>query len=568
MSCALQQCWQLSLSSSDICFLATWRQRKVNRSLGDVDVDSWRPSEFSAPFFLLCQGCMTKGDSSHHRQSVHAAASHNGRVKMGDWNFLGGILEEVHIHSTTVGKIWLTILFIFRMLVLGVAAEDVWNDEQMDFICNTDQPGCRNVCYDFAFPISLIRYWVLQVIFVSSPSLVYMGHALYRLRALEKARQKKKALLWRELKLVDVELPVARKKIEREMKQLDHGKPNKAPLRGSLLRTYVAHIIVRSALEVTFMAGQYVLYGFHLYPLFKCERDPCPNAVDCYVSRPTEKSVFMVFMQSIAALSLFLSVLEIMHLGYKKIKTTILDFYAPTRDERDEFDDFQTNKYNKEASRKATLVSAPGDFTLLTEGLQVPNAYPNIMTLSTVVPLHSQAAAQKNGDYSDFPAQRPPQCYSAPANDPCPPCRDTPKQRPEAFLYLPRHCEGDDSSQRESPEPPKCPQRPAHNTCFPTLPVTASKKAWQAHGPFKCSTVLESKSSDTDSYEGAKPSCEPPCSQMQSKSITQHDGQDSTSESLDDSSLGSRSNSKTPSSNCKASMASNASSRRAPDLQI
>jgi len=86
---------------------------------------------------------------------------------MGDWNFLGGILEEVHIHSTMVGKIWLTILFIFRMLVLGVAAEDVWNDEQADFICNTEQPGCRNVCYDRAFPISLIRYWVLQVRAVS-----------------------------------------------------------------------------------------------------------------------------------------------------------------------------------------------------------------------------------------------------------------------------------------------------------------------------------------------------------------------------------------------------------------
>ncbi|XP_058712256.1 gap junction alpha-9 protein isoform X2 [Poecile atricapillus] len=112
---------------------------------------------------------------------------------MGDWNFLGGILEEVHIHSTIIGKIWLTILFIFRMLVLGVATENVWNDEQSEFICNTEQPGCRNVCYDEAFPISLIRYWVLQVIFVSSPSLVYMGHALYRLRALEKERQKKKA---------------------------------------------------------------------------------------------------------------------------------------------------------------------------------------------------------------------------------------------------------------------------------------------------------------------------------------------------------------------------------------
>jgi hypothetical protein len=53
---------------------------------------------------------------------------------MGDWNLLGGILEEVHIYSTMIGKIWLTILFIFRMLILGVAAEDVWSDEQSGFI--------------------------------------------------------------------------------------------------------------------------------------------------------------------------------------------------------------------------------------------------------------------------------------------------------------------------------------------------------------------------------------------------------------------------------------------------
>ncbi|XP_075453575.1 gap junction alpha-10 protein isoform X2 [Ascaphus truei] len=239
---------------------------------------------------------------------------------MGDWNLLGSILEEVHIHSTIVGKIWLTILFIFRMLVLGVAAEDVWDDEQEDFICNTEQPGCRNVCYDKAFPISLIRYWVLQIIFVSSPSLVYMGHALYRLRALEKERQKKKAQLRAELEELETLIDEHRR-LERELRKLEEQKKvNKAPLRGSLLRTYVLHILTRSVVEVGFMIGQYLLYGFDLPPLYKCTRFPCPNIVDCFVSRPTEKTIFMVFMHSIAAVSLFLNILEIFHLGIKKIR--------------------------------------------------------------------------------------------------------------------------------------------------------------------------------------------------------------------------------------------------------
>ncbi|XP_077205732.1 gap junction alpha-10 protein [Paroedura picta] len=244
-------------------------------------------------------------------------------MTMGDWNLLGSILEEVHIHSTIVGKIWLTILFIFRMLVLGVAAEDVWDDEQTEFICNTEQPGCSNICYDKAFPISLIRYWVLQVIFVSSPSLVYMGHALYRLRALEKERQRKKVHLRAQLEEMEPILEEHRR-IEKELRKLEEQKKvNKAPLQGALLRTYILHILTRSILEIGFMIGQYLLYGFQMYPLYKCTRPPCPNTVDCFVSRPTEKTIFMVFMNSIAAVSLFLNVLEIVHLGIKKIKNTL-----------------------------------------------------------------------------------------------------------------------------------------------------------------------------------------------------------------------------------------------------
>ncbi|XP_032746090.1 gap junction alpha-10 protein [Rattus rattus] len=238
---------------------------------------------------------------------------------MGDWNLLGGILEEVHSHSTIVGKIWLTILFIFRMLVLGVAAEDVWDDEQSSFACNTQQPGCSNICYDDAFPISLIRFWVLQIIFVSSPSLVYMGHALYRLRDFEKQRQKKKLCLKAQMENPELDLE-EQQRVERELRRLEEQKRiHKVPLKGCLLRTYVLHILTRSVLEVGFMIGQYILYGFQMHPIYKCTQAPCPNAVDCFVSRPTEKTIFMLFMHSIAAISLLLNILEIFHLGIRKI---------------------------------------------------------------------------------------------------------------------------------------------------------------------------------------------------------------------------------------------------------
>ncbi|XP_069746475.1 gap junction alpha-8 protein-like isoform X2 [Narcine bancroftii] len=209
---------------------------------------------------------------------------------MGDWSFLGNILEEVNEHSTVIGRVWLTVLFIFRILILGTAAEFVWGDEQSDFVCNTQQPGCENVCYDEAFPLSHIRLWVLQIIFVSTPSLVYVGHAVHHVRMEAKRGAGAGA-----------------------------GESKAFRLEGTLLRTYTCHIVFKTLFEVGFVLGQYFLYGFRILPLYRCSRWPCPNTVDCFVSRPTEKTVFVIFMLAVASVSLFLNFVEISHLGWRKV---------------------------------------------------------------------------------------------------------------------------------------------------------------------------------------------------------------------------------------------------------
>lgn len=175
-------------------------------------------------------------------------------------------------------------------MVLGAAAEEVWGDEQSDFTCNTQQPGCENVCYDEAFPISHIRFWVLQIIFVSTPTLIYLGHVLHIVRMEEKRREREEEL----------------RKAGRHQEDHDPlyhngvsdggggGKKDKPPIRdehgkirirGALLRTYIFNIIFKTLFEVGFILGQYFLYGFHLRPLYKCARWPCPNTVDCFISR-------------------------------------------------------------------------------------------------------------------------------------------------------------------------------------------------------------------------------------------------------------------------------------------
>ncbi|XP_042190128.1 gap junction alpha-8 protein isoform X2 [Callorhinchus milii] len=235
---------------------------------------------------------------------------------MGDWSFLGNILEEVNEHSTVIGRVWLTVLFIFRILILGTAAEFVWGDEQSDFVCNTQQPGCENVCYDEAFPISHIRLWVLQIIFVSTPSLVYVGHAVHHVRMEEKRKEREEEMN-KQQEMNEERLPLTPDQGTKESSSKGN---KKFRLEGTLLRTYICHIIFKTIFEVGFVVGQYFLYGFRIFPLYKCGRWPCPNIVDCFVSRPTEKTVFVIFMLAVASVSLFLNFVEISHLGWKKIR--------------------------------------------------------------------------------------------------------------------------------------------------------------------------------------------------------------------------------------------------------
>lgn len=61
------------------------------------------------------------------------------------WPALYAQLVGANRHSTSLGKVWLSVLFIFRVMVLVVAAESVWGDEQSDFTCNTLQVPASDI---------------------------------------------------------------------------------------------------------------------------------------------------------------------------------------------------------------------------------------------------------------------------------------------------------------------------------------------------------------------------------------------------------------------------------------
>ncbi|XP_061751565.1 gap junction protein beta 3 [Nerophis ophidion] len=211
-----------------------------------------------------------------------------------DWKTFQALLSGVNKYSTAFGRVWLSVVFVFRVMVYVVAAERVWGDDQKDFDCNTKQPGCANVCYDYYFPISHIRLWALQLIFITCPSFMVVMHVAYRDERERKHRAK-------------------------------HGEgpklySNTGKKHGGLWWTYLISLFVKTAIEIAFLYILHHIYNsFYLPRLVKCEVSPCPNTVDCYIGHPTEKKVFTYFMVGASALCIILNICEIIYLIAKRI---------------------------------------------------------------------------------------------------------------------------------------------------------------------------------------------------------------------------------------------------------
>ncbi|KAM6307785.1 CXD2 protein, partial [Podargus strigoides] len=262
---------------------------------------------------------------------------------MGEWTILERLLEAaVQQHSTMIGRILLTVVVIFRILIVAIVGETVYEDEQTMFMCNTLQPGCNQACYDKAFPISHIRYWVFQIILVCTPSLCFITYSVHQSA---KQRDRRYSILYplldrdaRQPKKPTKPLngamtpnPDAASKDESDW--LDTKEPHvssprppkssKTKRQEGISRFYVIQVVFRNALEIGFLAGQYFLYGFNVPAIFECDRYPCVKEVECYVSRPTEKTVFLVFMFAVSGVCVLLNLAELNHLGWRKVKAAV-----------------------------------------------------------------------------------------------------------------------------------------------------------------------------------------------------------------------------------------------------
>ncbi|KAM6154279.1 gap junction delta-4 protein [Erethizon dorsatum] len=198
---------------------------------------------------------------------------------MENLDLLGFLIITLNCNVTIVGKIWLLFTVLLRMVVIILAGYPIYQDEQERFVCNTLQPGCANVCYDIFSPVSQLRFWLVQGVSVLLP------YAMFSVYVLHKGTQlATRGACWSDRGALSVP---------------------------DFSCGYLIHLCFRTLTEAAFGAWHYLLFGFLVPKRFSCTHSPCSSVVDCYVSRPTEKSIMMLFTWTMSVLSFLLSVADL-----------------------------------------------------------------------------------------------------------------------------------------------------------------------------------------------------------------------------------------------------------------
>ncbi|KAG9355175.1 hypothetical protein JZ751_000013, partial [Albula glossodonta] len=227
---------------------------------------------------------------------------------MGAHGIMGDLFITISCNITIIGKVWLVLLVVLRFPALLLAGFPLYGDEQERFVCNTIQPGCANACYDISSPLSPLRFWPVQLLSLLLPLAVFAACVFHRVSVASLAAESPGSPLY------DVEhlsTGMLRNPCAVQGRGSDtRGRVFAVQGRG-FASAYLAQVLLRTGLEAGFGAAQYLLFGLGVPRKFVCYEAPCTSMVECFTSRPAEKSTMLLFTLGLSALSLLLSLADL-----------------------------------------------------------------------------------------------------------------------------------------------------------------------------------------------------------------------------------------------------------------
>lgn len=157
----------------------------------------------------------------------------------------------------------------------------------------------------------------------------------------------------------------------------------------NIWRCYVLQLIARTVLDVYFVYLQWTIYPYkyvipELYVCGSIGNDkatyPCRHQIDCYVSRPYEKTVFFIYFYIVAGVCFLLNIFEFYYIGSRRLRHAFsgvnqdkLDKVEAARSKR--LEDEHDEKAKEDLAQANNLFKQPGNPAILSAGL--PNALLN-----------------------------------------------------------------------------------------------------------------------------------------------------------------------------------------------
>ncbi|XP_046884100.1 gap junction delta-4 protein-like [Hypomesus transpacificus] len=219
------------------------------------------------------------------------------------------VLVTLNNNISFMGKTWWVFTVTLRLSSLLLSGFTLFYDEQDQFVCNTIQPGCTNVCFDVFSPLSLFHFWLLQLLSLSLPHLLFLTYVTHRVLSSQSVRAPRRSSERTRTSSLSTLRPTPSSETH-----LGVAPPSLPPAGWSSASYPCASFLDSSArvlLEAAFVAAQLYLYGLSVPRSFLCYEAPCVSGVACYTSRPTEKTLMMIFMLGVASLSFLLGLIDL-----------------------------------------------------------------------------------------------------------------------------------------------------------------------------------------------------------------------------------------------------------------
>ncbi|CAG5110679.1 Oidioi.mRNA.OKI2018_I69.chr2.g5057.t1.cds [Oikopleura dioica] len=267
---------------------------------------------------------------------------------------LKNIVDKVLKYSTPFGHAWSGLLFFFRLLPTLTIGQEIFDDEQEEFVCTSGQPACTEQCYNEFSPISHHRLWSLQVLVTIIPILLFSfiatqvqaKHKLYSAYVSSfEEKQSKSSAASKSASMLSSDhdrfiYAQAKNKLshyEVKTKRNLDGEEEEIIWHPDVKRSYILISLVKICMETLFIYQLYLLQmkqtkasGFFnrevwlipeeykcdvgLEDHFACSAD---TDVPCYVSRAWEKRIFVIYYIIVSILSFLFLVFDIVFVIYR-----------------------------------------------------------------------------------------------------------------------------------------------------------------------------------------------------------------------------------------------------------